>query len=379
MSQALPLFIHAKELGQYSYPPDAIFDTRRAEKARELLLSLGLLGGTCGRQAVAVPASVSQLKRFHSARYLDALQQATDGKLTDEQRHMGLGSPDCPVFPDMFDYAAWASGATLVGAEKILSGETHIAFNPSGGFHHAGKEKASGFCYVNDLALACLRFTEKGKRVLYLDIDAHHGDGMQEAFYSSSDVMTISLHESGQTLWPWTGFENEIGQGAGKGFNVNAPLPIGICDEAYLEVFNKIVMPLADAYNPDIFVLQLGMDALAGDLLAHLELTNNAHAEIIQKILDFNKPVLATGGGGYHVDNTVRGWALAWTVMCGLNLENNLDFGMGGAMLQNTDWAGGLHDRVLPKDATHCKSVEAVTHKTIQALIQNVFPYHDVH
>ena len=259
-----------------------------------------------------------------------------------------------------------------------MSGETDIAFNPSGGFHHAGAERASGFCYINDLVLACMRFSDKGKRVLYLDIDAHHGDGVQEAFYSSHKVMVISLHESGKTLWPWTGFENETGDGAGKGFNVNVPLPLGICDESYLEVFNEIVIPLIKAYNPDIFVLQLGMDALAGDALAHLELTNNAHAEIIDRLMRFDKPMLATGGGGYHVDNTVRGWALAWKIMCGLGDESDLSLGLGGVMLQSTEWPGGLRDRALSLNEQHCESVNIAVQATIRSLTRNVFKYHGI-
>jgi acetoin utilization protein AcuC len=266
----------------------------------------------------------------------------------------------------------------LTGAELILSGETDIAFNPSGGFHHARAEMASGFCYLNDLVLACMRFLNDGKRVLYLDIDVHHGDGVQEAFYTSNQVMVISLHESGKTLWPGTGFENETGDGAGKGFTVNVPLPIGICDAAYLEVFTEIVIPLIKAYDPDIFVLQTGMDALAADPLAHLELTNNAHAEIIDRLLGFNKPLLATGGGGYHVDNTVRGWALAWKIMCGVADESDIASGLGGVMLQSTEWSGGLRDRVLPMDEQHCEAVETAVQATIRSLTRNVFKYHGI-
>jgi acetoin utilization protein AcuC len=306
-----PVFIYSQEFEKYSYPPGAMFVTQRAVKTRELLRSLKLLGGERGKESVPAPATKRELQKFHSARYLEALQQAADGKLTREGRRMGIGTPDCPVFKDMFDYASLACGATLTGAELILSGETDVALNPSGGYHHAKAEKASGFCYLNDLVLACIRFSNNGKRVLYLDLDAHHGDGVQEAFYSSKKVMVISLHESGKTLWPGTGYEDEIGDGSGKGFNINIPLPLGICDIVYLEVFQKFVIPLINAYVPDIFVLQLGMDALAGDPLAHLELTNNTHAEIIGQILRYNKPMLATGGGGYHFDNTVRGWALA--------------------------------------------------------------------
>ena len=373
-----PVFIYSQEFEKYSYPPDSMFVTQRAAKTRELLMSLGLLDGKCGRELAPVRATKSELKNFHSAKYLEALQQAADGKMSSEGLSMGLGTPDCPVFKDMFDYASWACGATLTGAELILSGETNIAFNPSGGFHHAGAEKSSGFCYLNDLVLACLRFSNNGKRVLYLDIDAHHGDGVQEAFYASNQVMVISLHESGKTLWPGTGFEDETGDGAGKGFTVNVPLPIGICDAAYLEVFTEIVIPLIKAYDPDVLVLQSGMDALAGDALAHLELTNNAHAEIIDRLLRFNKPMLVTGGGGYHVDNTVRGWALAWKIMCGLGDESDLAFGLGGVMLQSTEWSGGLRDRVLPVNENHCEAVEIAIQATIRSLTRSVFKYHGI-
>ena len=372
-----PVFIYSKELEKYSYPPDSMFVTQRAAKTRELLMSLGLLDGTCGRESAPVRATKSELKNFHSAKYLEALQQAADGKMSREHLSMGLGTPDCPVFKDMFDYGSWACGATLTGAELILSGETNIAFNPSGGFHHARAEKASGFCYLNDLVLACLRFLDNGKRVLYLDIDAHHGDGVQEA-YASNQVMVISLHESGKTLWPGTGFENETGIGAGKNFTVNVPLPIGICDAAYLEVFAEIVIPLIKAYDPDVFVLQSGMDALAGDALAHLELTNNAHAEIIDRLLRFNKPMLVTGGGGYHVDNTVRGWALAWKIMCGLGDESDLALGMGGVMLQSTEWSGGLRDRVISVNENHCEAVEIAVQATIRSLTRSVFKHHGI-
>lgn len=373
-----PVFIYSQELEKYSYPPDSMFVTQRAAKTRELLMSLGLLDGKCGRESAPVRATKSELKNFHSTKYLEALQRAAAGKMSREHLSMGLGTPDCPVFKDMFDFASWACGATLTGAELILSGETNIAFNPSGGFHHARAEKASGFCYLNDLVLACMRFSNNDKRVLYLDIDAHHGDGVQEAFYATNQVMVISLHESGKTLWPGTGFEDEIGNGAGKGFTVNVPLPIGIWDAAYLEVFTEIVIPLIKAYEPDIFVLQSGMDALAGDGLAHLELTNNAHAEIIDRLLRFNKPMLVTGGGGYHVDNTVRGWALVWEILCGSGDESNLASGMGGVMLQSTEWSGGLRDRVLPVNENHCEAVEIALQATIRSLTRSVFKYHAI-
>ena len=367
-----PIFIYSRALEKYAYPQGSMFDTQRAGKTRTLVKSLGLLAGDCGREVAPVKALITDMQKFHSKRYLEILQQAAQGKSLQAALKMGIGTPDCPVFEGMFDYASWACGASLTGVDLILSGETNIAFNPSGGFHHAKAEKASGFCYINDLVLACIRFLENSKRVLYLDIDAHHGDGVQDAFYSNNEIMVISLHESGKTLFPWTGFENEIGEGAGKGYNVNIPLPVGTCDKAYLKAFTKIVVPLIKAFAPDVFVMQLGMDALAGDALAHLELTNNVHAEIVDRILSFDKPILATGGGGYHVENTVRGWALAWKIMCGQEKRADLSLGIGGTMLQSTEWSGGLRDRILALDETHCQAVDTEIDATIQHLIDSL-------
>jgi len=373
-----PVFIHSPELEKLSYPPDCPFSTQRAGKTHDLLVSLGLLRGNGIKEIAPKSATRSELEAFHSARYLDELQRAAEGKLTKEGSDMGFGTLDCPVFSDMYKYASLACGATLTGAELILSGEADIAFNPSGGFHHAKAEKASGFCCLNDVVLGCLRLAEKGKKVLYLDVDAHHCDGVQDAFYARNDVMVISLHESGKTLFPWTGFENEIGEGPGLGFNVNVPLPVGIFDEAYMTVFYKIVLPLIKAYKPDVIVLELGMDALAGDTLAHLGLTNNTYVEIINELLSFNKPILATGGGGYDVDKTVRGWALAWKSLSGGSDEPDFSLGLGGVMLQSEEWAGGLRDRVLPVHEKHRRSIDSAIEETITTVKKNVFAYHGI-
>ena len=372
------VFIHSPEFDKLSYPSDCPFVTQRAGKTYDLILSLGLLKSDGQKVIAPRSATRSELEAFHSTRYLDELKLAAEGNLTKKGRGMGLGTPDCPVFDQMYNYASLASGATLTAAELILSGEADIAFNPSGGFHHAKAEKASGFCYLNDVVLGCLRLTEKGKRVLYLDVDAHHCDGVQDAFYATKDVMVISLHESGKTLFPWTGYENEIGKGPGLGFNVNVPLPVGIFDEAYMAVFHKIVLPLIKAYRPDAVVLELGMDALAGDPLVHLGLTNNAYVEMIDELLSFNKPILATGGGGYDVEKTVRGWALAWKTLTGAKDEPDLSFGLGGVMLQSEEWSGGLRDRALPVAEKHRRSIVSTIEATINTVKNNVFGYHEI-
>ncbi len=370
------VFIHSREIEKYRYPEGSPFKTERAGRTRQVLNKMNLLSGAGLREVAPVPAARTVLKKFHSARYLHALKNAQAGKWDLEALHMGIGTPDCPVFKGMYDYAVLATGGTLVGAQLVLSGEADAVFNPSGGYHHAFPEKAAGFCYINDNALACLILAEAGKRLLYLDVDVHNGDGVAHAFYNRSDVMTISLHENPKTLFPGTGFEDEIGEGEGRGYCVNVPLPVGTFDQAYLHVFESIVLPLARAFNPDVIVFELGADGLAGDPLAHLYLTNSTYAEIIRHLLRFEKPILATGGGGYHVENTVRAWALAWTVLSGQEIAHGMEAAIGGVMLQSTDWQGGLRDREIPVTHQQREMVLPALQASIDILKTKVFPIH---
>jgi acetoin utilization protein AcuC len=369
-------FIYSSELEKYRYPPDHPFNTVRAQKARETVHSIGLLSGGGREEVPPEPAERMVLRKFHTAPYLHALKEATEGHWSAEALQMGIGTSDCPVFEGLYEYAVLATGATLVGAKRILSGSADVAFNPSGGYHHAGPERASGFCYINDVALACTVLTEAGKRVLYLDVDVHHGDGVAYGFYDRSDVMTISLHETPRALFPGTGFEDEIGKGEGRGFCVNVPLPIGTYDEMYMKAYNEVAVPLIGAYNPDVIVFELGADALAGDPLAHLCLTNNTYAEIIEHLLSLNKPILATGGGGYNVENAARAWALAWSVLCGESGQDDMNIGMGGVMLESTDWQGGLRDREFVVRSQQREMVLVVLEKTIETIKTNLFPLH---
>lgn len=367
------VFIYSPALEKYRYPAEHPFNTIRAKKVREILNSMELLSGAGRSEVAPEPAARVVLKKFHSARYLHALKTASKGKWDAEALDMGIGTGDCPVFAGMYEYSVLATGGTLVGAKLILSGDADVAFNPSGGFHHAGPERASGFCYINDAALACITLAEAGKRVLYLDVDVHHGDGVAYAFYDRADVMTISFHENPRALFPGTGFEDEIGSGRGVGYCVNVPLPVGTYDEMYMKAFESVALPLITAYNPDVFAFELGADALAGDPLAHLYLTNNVYAEIIEHLLTFDKPVLMTGGGGYNVDNTVRAWALAWSVLCGAGADSPA---VGGVMLENVEWQGGLRDRILVPSNQQRKAVVAAIDAVIETVKANVFSLH---
>ena len=377
-------FLHCDELENIPYPEISPFKTNRAAELRKLIQSMGLLAGTeQGRSAnngtflaEPKPADRMTLKKFHTARYLYTLKAANDGKYQADALSMGIGSADCPVFNGMYEYSAIACGATLLGAELIVKKKADVAFNPSGGLHHAGPEKAAGFCYMNDNALACMTLAEAGKRVLYLDIDVHHGDGVQDAFYDRCDVMTISFHQNGRTLFPGTGFEDDIGIGKGKGYSVNVPFPIGTFDEAYMFAYRSLAEPLIAAFQPDVIVFELGADTLAGDPLANLYLTNNTYVEIINSLLSFNKPILMTGGGGYNVENTVRAWALAWSVLCGADTGDDQNIGMGGVFLGSTDWQGGLRDRLLNIPQNQKDAVMPVVEWTVERVKKNVFGIH---
>lgn len=370
------VFIYSQELEKYHYPPEHPFNTVRAQRTRKIVRSMGLLSGQDGSEVAPVAAERIMLKKFHSARYLHALKTAAGGRWSAEALEMGIGSPDCPIFKGLYEYAVLAAGGTLTAAKMILSGETDLAFNPSGGYHHAGPELAAGFCYINDVALACIVLAEQAKRVLYLDVDVHHGDGVANAFYDRSDVMTISFHESPKTLFPGTGFEHEIGTGYGKGYCVNVPLPVGTYDQAYMKAFEAIALPLMTAYNPDVIVFELGVDALAGDPLAHLYLTNNAYVEIINHLMSFKKPILATGGGGYNVDSTVRAWALAWSIFCGADQGEDINHAIGGVLLESTEWQGGLRDRILAVSDSQREAVMPALEATIEKIKANIFPIH---
>lgn len=376
MSARKAIFVHSPDLDGPHYPPECPFKTERAGMARKTLAAMGLLSGH-GRSEVAPQAADRDaLEAFHTPEYLDILANAANGSMGVEGLHAGLGTPDCPVFRELYTYAALACGATLTGAAAILAGEVDAAFNPSGGYHHAFPARAAGFCYINDVALACLMLADTGRRVLYLDVDAHHGDGVQHAAYSRRDILTISYHESGKTLFPGTGFEYDIGVGDGEGFAVNVPLPAGTYDAAFMKAFQALAVPLLDAYDPDVVVLEIGLDGLAGDPLAHLSLTNNVYADVIAHVVSTGKPILATGGGGYHVAHTARGWALAWAALCGEDTDDSASIGLGGVMLETTDWQGGLRDRMIVVDEHQRRTVDPAVEGTIEAVKTNVFAFH---
>lgn len=228
-------------------------------------------------------------------------------------------------------------------AQRIASGAADIAINWAGGLHHAKKREASGFCYINDIVLGILELLRSYPRVLYIDIDCHHGDGVEEAFYTTDRVMTASFHKFGE-YFPGTGTQEDKGRGKGKGYSVNVPFKDGITDEAFQSVFepvslkfsgirsvltyvcSKVIARILDVYQPSVVVLQCGADSLAGDKLGCFNLTMHGHANCVQFLRKQNVPLILLGGGGYTVKNVARTWT--YETACALGIENDIDLNL---------------------------------------------------
>jgi acetoin utilization protein AcuC len=310
--------------GNYSYGDDHPFKLQRYRLALELMEAYGLLAlpGMEIRDCRSVPEDL--ILTFHDPAYIERLKEFSSSSEPRADFRFGLGDADCPVFEHLYDYAALGAGATFEAVRLIEEEGFDITFNLAGGWHHAHRSKASGFSYLNDAVLAINWLVARGKRVVYLDIDAHHGDGVQEGFYDSDRVLTISLHESGIYFFPGTGFEDEIGEGGGTGYSVNVPLYAHTDDAIYMKAFDEVAYPLIAAFNPDVIVTQIGADTFRTDPLARLEITTHSYSYIMRKLRALKIPWVALGGGGYDLMNIARAWTIAWGIMNCIDLPQRL-------------------------------------------------------
>ncbi len=265
-------------------------------------------------------ASRENLELFHSVEYIDAVVKC--GKeLCSDPRH-GLGTADNPVFPKIYETGARYVGATLDAMKKIIEGSSN-AFCISGGLHHAHRNAASGFCIFNDVAIAINYLRKKSDcKILYFDFDAHHGDGVQNAFYRSKDVLTISVHQTGKTLFPGSGFVYETGGAEGTGYAVNIPVIPGAGSLELIKVYEEIVVPLFESFKPDLLVTQLGVDGHYLDPLAHLAYTSFGYETVLKGLKKQSSDIcklgwLAVGGGGYNPVNVARLWTLFLAIILG--------------------------------------------------------------
>ena len=322
-------------LASYRFPRHHPMRPERFSLAVDLMREWDLLdepGGTgrsrSGEEHVRArtwapaPAPVEELLLFHTREYVDAVMAASADP-TREAEDMGLGPGDTPVFAGMHEAAALAVGSTTLALDAVLKGRTTRAFNPAGGLHHAMPGRAAGFCIYNDCAIAIERATRsrRGLHVAYVDIDAHHGDGVQAAFYDRADVLTLSVHESGRFLFPGTGDIDDIGTGPGVGACINVPLPPGAGPESYALVMHDVIAPALRHFRPDVIVAQLGGDTHVGDPLTHLTQTVAGHVDMARHIVGLSDKLcegrlVAVGGGGYQPFSVVpRMWALTMAVL----------------------------------------------------------------
>lgn len=339
--------VYSSRFEQFSYGDHHPFQLHRYGLALELLDAYGLLTLPGMERRDCQPVSDEQILSFHTPAYLARLKEFSASDDSRADFLFGLGDADCPVFKGLYDYAALGAGATLEACRLVEEEGFSAVLSPAGGWHHAHRAKASGFSYLNDAVIAINWLLQRGRRVVYLDLDAHHGDGVQEGFYDTDQVLTISLHESGIYFFPGTGFEDETGVGQGKGYTVNLPLLAHTDDPLYMRAFDETVYPLLAAYNPDIIVAQIGADTFRTDPLTQLEITTYGYSYIMRKLQALKIPWVALGGGGYDLMNTARAWTIAWGAMNGVPLPSRLP----AAFVKKISQQGYPHRMLL--DAMH--------------------------
>jgi acetoin utilization protein AcuC len=318
-------FIYSDEFLNYEFGPSHPFKSLRLKLTLELMRALNVLDSRGVKATEPAAASLEDILLFHTEDYVKTVRYFSQ---------IGYGTldrGDTPAFKGCYDVARLIVGGSIKAVDLVMSGKANHAFNIGGGLHHAHPDRASGFCIFNDPAIAVAYLKQKYnlKRIMYLDVDAHHGDGVMYGFYSDPSLLDIDFHENGRHLFPGTGFPEETGEGPGKGYKVNVPLPPHTRDEAFLYAFNEIVPPLAQAYRPEIILLQCGVDSHFDDPLTHLELTTRAYSVVASRIHAMAHEIcdgrlVLFGGGGYNVRNVARCWTIVLGEISEIKLPNQI-------------------------------------------------------
>lgn len=321
----MPSLIYHPAYSKYAFGEDHPFSPARVEMTLELLLALGHRVQT----VEPAPATREDVLSVHEEYYVRRVEALSEGRVVLDCEDYGLGTPDNPVFPGMDEAARWLVGGTLHGARLICEHGEKRVLQLGGGLHHARRNFASGFCIYNDLAIAIQYLTRQGLWVAYLDVDVHHGDGVQQIVYDDKRVMTISIHESGKYLFPGTGEIHELGSGLGRGLKLNLPLQPFTEGDSYVEVFEQVVPAALQHFHPGVLVVQAGADAHFDDPLADLMLTTRTYETIFRRILELADSltagrVLFTLGGGYSLRAAPRVWAILYLLMYGLPMVHDL-------------------------------------------------------
>ena len=347
----------------------------RLKHTYDLLSAYGAFDGGDSRLVRPRAATDEEVQLLHTPDYLAAVRNLSMGLAGYSPERYGFSAGgDNPVYSGMYDAALLSTGASLVAAELLMNRQVDVAFNISGGLHHAAAGHASGFCIFNDPVIAIKYFLAAGRRVAYVDIDAHHGDGVQEAFFDDDRVLTVSMHESGRFLFPGTGFTGETGAGAGTGYAVNVPLYPYTEDDVYLWAFREVTLPLIRRFAPDVLVTQLGIDSYHTDPLTHLQVTSRGFVEAVTEFAGLGLPWLALGGGGYDLGAVARCWTLAYGVMLGEEWPDRVPPAFseesGLSRLRDT-----METEVPPEVRAEARQL---AEESVAAIKRDVFPVHNM-
>jgi acetoin utilization protein AcuC len=305
-----PLYIGSEIYRRSTYGPTHPLAIPRVTTCTDLCRAMGWLPDSQFRTAPL--ADRAAVERFHDPAYIDALFRAeTTQRVTDADRErFRIGAESNPVYPEIYRRPMTSAGGVMLACRTVLETETTIVHCPGGGTHHGRPARASGFCYLNDPVLGILTWLDAGlERVIYLDIDAHHGDGVQDAFHSDDRVLTISIHEANR--WPFTGRVDDRAGGHAR----NLPVPQGLNDTEMRWLMQEAVLPLIERVRPQAVFLQCGADALEEDPLARLSLSNNAHWDVAAALRAIIPRLVVTGGGGYNPYTVGRCWAGVWATL----------------------------------------------------------------
>lgn len=325
MAKKRVAYFYDEDVGNFHYGPNHPMKPHRLTLTHNLVFNYALHK----KMEVYKPyrATYHDMCRFHSNDYIQFLRRVTPQNTAQNKtlNNFNVGE-DCPVFSGLFDFCSIYTGASLEGAVRLNQGVCDIAVNWAGGLHHAKKCEASGFCYVNDIVVAILELLKYHNRVLYIDIDIHHGDGVQEAFYLTDRVMTLSFHKYGNQFFPGTGDMFELGVENGRYYSLNVPLRDGIDDQGYANLFKPIMQSVVNHYQPSCIVLQCGADSLGCDRLGCFNLSIKGHGECVQFVKTFNLPMLVLGGGGYTIKNVARCWAYETSLLVDQEISSDIPY-----------------------------------------------------
>ncbi len=311
LSREWPVFVGSEIYRGSTYGPKHPLAVPRVSTVTDLARAMGWLPD--GRFIQAPMATEDQVCRFHDRAYVRALAEAERTQTVSEEARAQyrIGADGNPVYPEIYRRPMTGAGGMLLAA--ALTADGGVVFCPGGGTHHGRPDRASGFCYLNDPVLGLLHWLDAGlARVAYVDIDAHHGDGVQDAFAGDPRVLTISVHEAGR--WPRTGAAEDRAGGSARNF----PVPAGFNDSEMRHLLHHAIIPLVEAHKPEAIVLQAGADGLEEDPLSRLALSNNAHVEVLRALMPRSPRLIVTGGGGYNPWTVARCWTCLWATLLGV-------------------------------------------------------------